>query len=431
MKHFGWHILAILSGLPFLLWLFGSPINYKLYSMPLIARGVGDVLGLCGFAMFALVIILSARLRVFEKFFKGINESYTAHHIFGGLALCLLLFHPLFLAFNFIAVSYTSAALFLLPSLDNLPKSFGIAGLAIMILALIITFYTKLKYQVWKFTHKFMGLAFLFAFFHVFLAGSNVAQNQWLKIYLLVLSFGAFAAYFYRVFYIDILPKGYKYVFQEIKEDKDKIWEITLKPQNREIKFAPGQFGFVKILSKNISREIHPFSFSSANGNPLKIAIKELGDYTNKMGSVGAGDLAFVEGPYGAFNFKNHKNKNQIWIAGGVGIAPFLSMLRSLYENNPDYKIDLYYSAKSRELFAFKEEIEKITENNKNFRVIFWATDQSGFLTANLVKDKTENLFEKDILICGPKPMMDSLKSQFVGFGVSEKKIHTEDFQLY
>ncbi len=350
LNNSGWWILTILSAAPLALWLSSASFS---------TRSVGDALGLCGMAMFALVMILSARLKIFDKLFKGINESYTAHHIFGGLAFCLLLFHPLFLAYNFLLISFRDGALYLLPS-GYLPQDFGIYGLGVMILALVITFYTKLKYQVWKFTHKFMGLAFIFAFFHVFLIGADIVKNPALKIYLFVLSVAGIAAYLYRVFFADYLVRSYKYVVKDVKEDKDKIWEITFKPKSRVIKFKPGQFAFIKIFSKELSKEAHPFSFSSANGNPLKIAIKELGDYTNKIGTLKAGDLAVVEGPFGAFSFRNFANKKQVWVAGGVGVTPFLSMLRDLSQKDSDYKIDLYYSVRDESCLAFKEEIQKI-----------------------------------------------------------------------
>ncbi|MCX6721648.1 MAG: ferric reductase-like transmembrane domain-containing protein, partial [Candidatus Staskawiczbacteria bacterium] len=163
LNNSGWWILSALTFLPILFWIFEIPLSFRFSSLSLTTRNIGDITGLCGMAAFSLVMILSARLKFFEKFFNGINESYTAHHVFGGLALCLLLFHPLFLAYNYLSISFRAAALFLLPSADNWAQNFGTIGLFVMIITLVITFYTKLKYQIWKFTHKFLGLAFIFA----------------------------------------------------------------------------------------------------------------------------------------------------------------------------------------------------------------------------------------------------------------------------
>jgi len=428
LENSGWWILSILSLLPVLLWLLELPVGLRLSSLSAFSKSLGDVAGLCGMAMFSLVMILSARLKFFEKFFKGINKSYTAHHFFGGLALVLLLFHPIFLAYNYVLVSFKSGAMFLLPS-GYWPQDFGIYGLFVMIITLVITFYTKLKYQIWKFTHKFLGLAFIFAFFHVFFIGADVANNQWLKIYLLVLALCAIATYFYRTLFADYLVRSFTYVVKDIKKHEDKIWEIEFYPKNRIIKFIPGQFAFVKLFSKNLSKESHPFSFSSAVGNPLKIAIKELGDYTNKIGNIKAGDLAEIEGPFGVFNFESHNNKKQVWIAGGVGITPFLSMLRAL--NNTDYNITLYYSVKDESGLAFRSEIKEIAIKNPNLKIIFWISSKDGFINANSIKEQTPDLSQRDILICGPTEMMAILKKQFLSLGLAEKQMHTEEFQLY
>lgn len=427
LRKSGWWILSILTLLPAILWVITTPMAFKFSNLSATTRSLGGLTGLCGMATFSLVMILSARLKFFEKFFNGINESYTAHHVFGGLSFCLLLFHPLLLAYNYLQVSFNDAALFLLPSANNWSQNFGILGLFIMIITLVITFYTKLKYQIWKFTHKFLGIAFIFAFFHTFTSSGDIATNFSLKIYLFVLGILAIITYFYRTLFADYLVRVFDYTVKNIKALPDKIWEIELQAKNRNIDFVAGQFAFIKIYNQNLTSESHPFSFSSAPGFALKIAIKELGDYTNKISNLKMGDLVKIEGPFGSFNFKNFNNKNQVWIAGGIGITPFLSMARSITESDQDYKIDLYYSVKDSDCLAFKEELLQLTQQYRNLNINFWATKEKGFLTANSIKD----LNGKDILICGPGPMMSALKSQLLEKGIEKSKIHTEEFQLY
>ena len=426
----GWYILTILSVIPAVLWLFNVNLSYKFYNLAISLRSLGDVAGLCGMAMFSLVMILSARLKFFEKFFRGINESYTAHHFFGGLSLCFLLFHPLLITYNYFDISFRSAALFLIPG-SNFAQNLGIYGLFMMIIALVITFYMKIKYQFWKFTHKLIGLAFGFAFLHTFLIGADLLTNQPLKIYLLVLGIAAIITYFYRTLFADYFVRVFDYTVKNITAHQDKIWEIEFLPKNREIKFIPGQFAFVKLINKDLTEEVHPFSLSSATGNPLRIAIKELGDYTNKIGNIKAGDSAIFDGPFGSFNFKNYANKKQVWIAGGIGVTPFLSMMRSLTAEDYNYKIDVYYSVKDENCVAFKEEMEQIAAVNKNLNVKIWVSKKDGFITAKSIKNLTPDLGERDILICGPNMMMMALKNQLLEQGINKNKIHTEEFQLY
>ncbi|MFA6189954.1 MAG: ferric reductase-like transmembrane domain-containing protein [Candidatus Staskawiczbacteria bacterium] len=427
----GWYILTALSLMPAIIWFFGSSTDLAFGDLSSFSKTMGDLTGLCGMAMFSLVMILSARLKFFEKFFNGINESYTAHHFFGGLSFCLLLFHPLFLSYNYLLVSFQSAALFFLPSLDNWAKNFGSVGLFIMIITLCITFYMRLKYQIWKFTHKFMGIAFIFAFVHMLLIGGDLATNQPLKIYLLVLGVLAIATYFYRTLFADYLVRVFDYKVKNITSYPDKIWEIEFEPKNRILSFVPGQFAFIKLYSRALTKELHPFSFSSAEGDSLKIAIKELGDWTDRVGNLKVGDLAKIEAPFGSFSFKNFRNKKQIWIAGGIGVTPFLSMARSLSEKDLDYKIDLYYSVKDNNCLAFVEELKKISETYKNLKIILWVSAEKGFLNFDSIKTNTPNVEQRDILICGPSSMMSILKKQFLNGGINKKQIHMEEFKLY
>lgn len=426
LRKSGWIILILLSILPFGLWFLSSP---RFSSLASILQGIGDITGLCGMTMFSLVIILSARLKFFERFFNGINELYVAHHVFGGLSFCLLLFHPLFLVYNY-ALSINGAILFFLPS-DNFVKNAGILSLLIMIATLFITFYTKIKYQIWKFTHKFLGIAFIFAFIHTFLVQSEIAVNIILRNYLFILGVLAIIAYLYRAIFARLLVKSYKYTVKNIVSLPDKTWEIEFQPSKNEMQFVAGQFVFLTLYNNNLSKESHPFSISSASGHSLKIAIKELGDYTSKLSNIKIGDLAKIEGPFGVFNFKNHSNKKQVWIAGGVGITPFLGMLRSITEEDSDYEIDLYYSVKDEDCLCFKNEIEEIGKKYPNININLWNTKERNFLNAESIKTEVNDLFEKDILICGPPVMMGSLKNQFLKMGIHKNNIYTEEFQLY
>jgi predicted ferric reductase len=422
LRNTGWWIIIVLSLIPVLFILPGLSFSVS---------KTGDMLGLTGFAMFAVVIILSGRTKFIERFFNGVNDGYTAHHFFGGLAFVLLLFHPLLLAYDYLLVSVQAAAMFLLPSADW-AQIFGTIALTVMTATLVITFYMKIRYQIWKFSHKFMGLAFGFAFFHVFFIGGDVGLNYGLKIYLLILSVLAIIIYFYRSLFSSFLVKTYQYVIEDVKPFEDKIWEASLKPANgKAIRFEPGQFAFVKFSSKVLSREAHPFSFSSPDGENLKIAIKEAGDYTKKIGGLTKGEIADIEGPFGIFSFKNIENQKQIWVAGGVGITPFLSMLRSLGQADQNYKIDFYFSVRDKSCIAFKEEIESIAKINKNLNVIFWTSDTNGFISAEKIKLRTSDIMQRDILICGPDAMMLALKNQFLRMGLKKEEVHTEEFKLY
>ncbi|PIR07236.1 MAG: ferric reductase [Candidatus Komeilibacteria bacterium CG11_big_fil_rev_8_21_14_0_20_36_20] len=378
-------------------------------------------------ALFALNLILSGRFKFMEDYFGGLNKMYVLHHLTGATAFVFLLFHPLFLAGHYILFSLRQAALFLLPS-GHWPINFGIAALAIMIILLILTFYTNLHYPVWKTSHRFLGLAFFFGGLHAFFIGSDIASNLPLKIYMVILTILGLVTFIYRSVFHKILVKKFNYQLEQVIPLGEKVVEITLKPQGKTIQFEAGQFIFVEFLQKGFT-ESHPFSISSSSTDQtnLKLTIKALGDYTSKLAILKIGTKVKIEGPFGRFSYKNCHNKNQIWIAGGIGITPFLSMAPTI---NDQYKIDLYCCFKTSAENFLLNKLQKIATQNNQLRIISWPSNKKGRLKAEVIAEMSQGLNNKDIFICGPPAMLKSLKKQFIKLKIPKKLIHSEEFTL-
>lgn len=422
-------IIAVLALIPFFIWIFLMPLSLRFGNPSNALRSLGQIAGLTGIALFSANLILSARLKIFEDYFGGINRAYIVHHFIGGLAFCFLLFHPILLASRFLSSSFYAAVFFFIPSTANMPVLFGTIGLTIMIIALFITFYLKIPYQNWKLTHKLLGIAFIFAYLHVFFIPSDVSSSVVLRVYIMTLGLIAIIAYFYRAVLGKFLVKRHSYTIKAIEQMGDAV-NITLSANGNAIKYSPGQFIFISFIAEGINREVHPFSISSASPDKITITVKSLGDFTNTLKNLKAGAKAKIEGPYGRFTYSNFENKNQIWIAGGIGITPFLSMARSMAQKSGDYNILFYYSVKNEAEFLFKDELIKIGESCKNIKIIFWVADKSGFLTAEEITKNTSDIKAKDIFVCGPPMMMKSLRTQFVELGVENNRIHSEEFAL-
>ena len=142
---------------PLLLWLSANNLTYSVASPWAFSLALGRLLGVMGICFYSINLILSSRWRFIEALFGGLNRVYIAHHIIGGIALIMLLFHPIVLAIARASSSWYGSLAFLLPSTD-IAKNLGILALTGMVLLLILTFYIKLPYGLWKFTHKFLGL---------------------------------------------------------------------------------------------------------------------------------------------------------------------------------------------------------------------------------------------------------------------------------
>jgi predicted ferric reductase len=157
--------------------------------------------------------------------------------------------------------------------------------------------------------------------------------------------------------------------------------------------------------------------------------VKTLGDYTKSLAALRPGTVAVVEGAYGKFSYKNYRNPNQIWIAGGIGITPFLGMAESL--GTEEHTIDLYYAVKHESELVDLGELLRIGEwQYHKFRTIPVVNDKDGLITAKLVNEKSGGVEGKDIFLCGPPGMMKNLRSQFRDLGVANSKIHSEEFSI-
>lgn len=432
----GWPIVIFLSLLPAVFWFTAYPLHFRFLG-PTPSRtfsqsvnSIGQLLGLIGMGMFALNFVLSTRLKWLEDFFGGMNKVYTAHHIMGGLSFVFLLFHPLFLASKYIPVAGAeSAKLFLLST--DIAINFGIIALGLLQIFLILTFFIKLPYQMWKLTHKFLGLAFFFASLHVLSISSDVATLQYLRYYMILLVLLGGAAILYRTILGFALIPREKFIVKEVKSVTPSIWEITLKhASGKNYLFTPGQFIFIGFPGSDGLEEVHPFSISSqTDGDHVKIGVKALGDFTKKFSDLKPGMQAEIEGPFGRTSYTYYANKKQVWIAGGIGITPFLGMARSL-KHEDGYIVDLYYSLIDRSDTPFVSELEELSHNNPNFRFIPWYSKESGFLSADSIIKQSEGVAEKEIFICGPPPMMKSIKSQFKKLSVPTRNVHSEEFAL-
>jgi len=422
-------ILAILFLvlIPIGRWLFIEPLDYRFFNFIATMTSFGQLIGIAGIVLFSLNLILSLRVKVIENLVYGLNNVYNFHHKIGAISFILLLFHPLFLVCSYLSVSLKSAAEFFIP-FYNIPITYGSISLLLMTVLIALTFYIKLKYNNWKFSHKFMVLVFVFALLHSIYITSDISRDVFLRVYLLGLGMIGLVASFYQAFLSQYINRHAIYNLKKINILNPQVVELELEPRGRKIKFFPGQFIFIRFLSGSIGTEAHPFSISSgSSNNNIQIIIKSLGDFTDKLKDLQPGLPVAIEGPYGKFCHLNILNKNQVWIAGGVGVTPFISMARSLSDDS--YHIDLYYCVNKPEEAVLLNELKEM-ELSKKIRVIPWYSCDKGYLDAKTILEFSPGLENKDILLCGPAPFMFGLRKQLLNLNIKRKNIHFENFKL-
>jgi predicted ferric reductase len=383
-----------------------------------------------GLVLFAVDVLLSTRIPLLDHLFGGLDKVYHIHHYTGLLAFILLVLHPIFLAARLLTISVTASLIFFLPVWD-IGIDIGKLSLILMAGVLLITLYIRLKYQTSKRIHQLFGIPFFLGGAHALLSGSVIAAIPILQIYLLGLVGITMASWIHTTILGNPLISKGIYQVSEVKRVHPEITEISLTPLKNPIEFIPGQYILIRFNQQGLE-EPHPFSLTSSNTQPtIGIAVKALGDFTSGLTQLKPHVTATVEGPYGGFSHLHTHSKHQIWIAGGIGITPFLSMARTLRDTkDTTYQVDLYYSCKKKEEAVFMDELQSIATDLPTLKIFCILTGDEGYLTGERIAQTSQGLDDKDVLICGPKPMMDSLRKQFKEFGVPSDRIHSEEFKL-
>ena len=220
------------------------------------------------------------------------------------------------------------------------------------------------------------------------------------------------------------------YQVDSIREAGTGIAEITLVPLGRPVAFAPGQFAMLFLEGKD-GWHRHPFTItSSPRERALSFAIKALGDETSQLREfVKPGMPAVIGGPFGRFNYEKGTG-NQIWIAGGIGVTPFLSWLRALDNHSLQFCVDFFYLSSSADI-PYAEEIKSLTDRHNMMHLHFVNTSSEGHLTA----DRALATVEKSpgtlsVFLCGPAGMVRSFQTGFRHAGVASRHIYHEYFDL-
>jgi len=421
-------LIVISIVLPIFLWLLSFPSTTIKHNAFPISIYSSQLFAIIGFSLFAISFVLSTRIKWIEKYFGGLDKLYHKHHTVGKIAFFLLLFHPILLALRWIPNNLNKFFWYLLPVHRKLEIDLGAWSLVGLTVLILLTILIKIPYDKWKITHKFMGLFFVLGILHVFLIRNFFANNTLLAIYLIIISSFGLAAFIYKTILHKWVVKTHSFNVERIQKLSEKVMEITLSTPSNDFDYKAGQFCFFQFDQVGISKESHPFTICGASkAGHITILVKSLGDFTNNLcKKLTLNTPVLVEGPYGYFDYKQGKQK-QIWIAGGVGIAPFVSFSRDFKTHfNPDLEIDFYYCVNNETEAFHLYEFEQLEKTMPNFHIKLLCSDTSGFIKGNEI----ENVKDRTIFICGPKELRTILLKHFKTLPIDKDDIIFEDFDF-
>ncbi len=226
------------------------------------------------------------------------------------------------------------------------------------------------------------------------------------------------------------------YIVNEIVEETHDVKTLKLRLENNSLpSFIPGQFITV-YFEETGTPEGKSYSISSSpQEKTINITVKTMGEFSRRLCNMKIGDKIKASLPYGFF-YSESENSHMIIIAGGIGIAPFRSIILNNIEKNKDRKINLFYTNKTSKDIIFKEEFDRIVKTNKNIKIKYYITRDKkksrGFVNRRIeIKDilgKIKNSENKEFFICGSISFVRDFWKNLIESGIKKECIYTEAF---
>ncbi len=393
---------------------------------------IGMSLGLVSFCLLVLQVVLTSRWKTLESIY-GLDKLTNFHKTMGILIGLLLTAHVIIMIGFGIKYSAMAAKL----------GEFGVDigkwayGIALITITLALTFGSfRMDYNVWRLSHKTAPVIVVLAFFHSYLVGPDL-RIMGMKVYWFALLFIFIIAFLYRNFFIPVFARK-SYSIKSVAAETDNTFTLTYLPdRGKRFSYKPGQFILLRLKRPGRKSETHPFTLSSSpsEGQFLQNTIKQSGNFTNTINQTTTSDKVIIEGPYGRFSFLNAKSKALLFIAGGVGITPIMSMIKYMRDTNDSKDVILLYGNRTVNDIIFRKELEKLPVNFKVIHILSNADTEwnglKGYITKDIIaKYAKDILFDADVFLCGPPKMMQKIVSYLKELRIPASRVHYERFSI-
>lgn len=390
-------------------------------------------LGFVGLSLMGIEFALVARVKIIAEPF-GTDAVIDFHRQIGYTGLLFVLVH--------VALSADwSQANPLTPS--NTPARVWFGGIAAAALVVLVATSVwrrrlRLSYEVWQVLHAVLAVvAVVAALVHVLLVDYYV-DSIWKQVLWATMA----AAFVWLLVWVRLLRplrmRRKPWTIERVAPDRDRTTVLTLRPVGHEgMRFEPGQFAWITVDRSPFSVTSHPFSFCSsaeANGS-LEVAIKAAGDFSSSVATLEPGTTVYVDGPHGVFSIDQYEGAGFCLIAGGVGVAPAMSMLESLADRGDVRPVVLFAGNRSWDSIIMRERIDALT-GRMNVTVVHVLEEpppdwpgESGYLDTEILARHLPAAFPRfQFFACGPTPMLAAVATALVHLGVPADRIHTERF---
>jgi len=394
-------------------------------------------LGFVGLAIMGLQFILTGRFaQVATRF--GLDSMLQFHRQVGMMAFFMILAHPLIL------FATDRAYLEFLDPRVNLPRALALSAAMGALVALIVSTLwrqpLRLPYEWWRLLHGLLSVSVVFiGLVHTLQVGFYVVG--WKQALWILLTGAALALAVNTHLVKPLRMQQRPWRVSQVREERGRVWTLVLQPEGHAgMKFLPGQFVWLILGKSPFSLRQHPFTVASSAARPdrLELTIKALGDFTNSIGQVEPDTRAYLEGPYGYFVPDPSPSRGAVFIVGGVGITPVISMLRTFRDLRDSRSLRLIYGSSDWEQVLFREELEALTQDLE-LEVVHvlenppegWTGETGRVSLALLDRHLPDDQGERfDYYVCGPEAMMNLVEPYLRKRGVPLRQIFLERFNI-
>ena len=391
--------------------------------LPQIAQGrdivalFSQYLGMSALIAMATSQLIATRIAPVEWVFGGMDRAYVLHKWLGVGAVASILLHD--------TIDAEMIGLGRETTLVEVAETAGEVALYGLLILVIITVATFIPYHLWRWTHRFIGVFFVFGAFHFLFIRKPFAISDPLGLYVATFCALGIAAFAFRLLPTRMRPSR-RYEVADMERTGNAL-AITMKPAGRALRYRPGQFAFVSFEGG----EPHPFTISKApsDDGSIRMTVASLGDFTAWLGrSLAVGTSVRIEGPYGRFERRRLGNPG-LWIAGGIGVTPFIAWAQAM--DPRDDAATLVYCVRNQASAAHLQELTALANELPNFTLTLHTSEAQGRATADTILEAMRpDASDLPIAFCGPEPMRMALSKGFAAMGVSVRRIGYEEFRI-
>jgi len=397
-----------------------------------------ELLNLSGFlsiALMSLVMLLATRPAWLESPLGGMDRVYRTHKWAGILAIGFGALHWLIEQSGGILKTligrsgrvHKEPLTGFLEVLRDLAKDMGEWALYAALAMLVLTLWKKFPYRFWRIVHRAMPVLYLMLAFH---AALLAPREYWLQpagallaVLLVTGVYGAIRSL------LGNIGRGREATGRiiAIEQPAPDVSTVRCQLERGWHGHQAGQFAFVTFEA---GEGAHPFTIASASraDNTVTFQIKALGDYTGALAQrLHPGQAVRVEGPYGRFNLERRTPEaRQIWIAGGIGVTPFLAWLESL-QAHPEQapEAELHYCTRDQDGDAFVPRLQTLCATLPGVQLHIHGARQGATLQASALR----GVEKAEIWFCGPSGLADALRAGLRALG-ARPRFHQEAFEM-